>query len=44
MDEQKSLIHHLAEAVDRYRAERRMTAPEQDVQAWPPGRLRRLLR
>jgi hypothetical protein len=40
MNEQKSFVYHLAEAVERYRAERCTTAPTQDVQSqrkdfWP---------
>jgi hypothetical protein len=44
MNEQKSLIHHLVEAVDRYRTERRVAAPAQDIQPRQSGRLGRLLR
>jgi hypothetical protein len=44
MNEPKSLIHHLVEAVDRYCAERRAAASAQDVQLRQPSRLGRLLR
>jgi len=43
MNEQKSLIYHLAEAYERHRTERRTTTPEQDMQPRQPGRLRRFL-
>ena len=43
MDEQKSLVHHIAEALERYRAERRATAPE-DTRPRQPGRWGRVLR
>jgi hypothetical protein len=44
MNEHKSFLHHMAEAYDRYRAERHATASEQTTQSPQAGRLVRALR
>jgi hypothetical protein len=44
MNEQKSFIHYIVEAIDRYRIERRARASEQGTQSRTPSRLRRFLR
>ena len=44
MNEQKSLFRHIAETIDRYRAEQRAAPAEgASPQSRPPGRLRRFL-
>jgi len=43
VSEQKSLLHHIGEAIDRYRAERH-AAPAEGAAPQSPGRLNRLLR
>jgi hypothetical protein len=44
MNEQKSFIHYIVEAIDRYRIEQRARASEQGTQSRTPSRLRRFLR
>ncbi len=44
MNEQKSFIHYIVEAIDRYRIEQRARASEQGTQSRMPRRIRRLLR
>ena len=44
MNEQKSLLTELSEAIDRYRAGRRAARGEQEVSPSRPSRLRRVLR
>ena len=43
MNERKSLLHHLGEAIDHYRAERRVETSQQEGSAQHSNRLNRLL-
>ena len=44
MNERKSLLHHFGEAIDHYRAERRVETSQQEGSAQHSNRLNRLLR